>query len=216
MLHDNLKRATTDVNWIVGWWDTQNFNIGVATGAGSGIWILDIDGDEGEATLRALEAQYGALPPTVEAITGRGRHLYWRWPTGRVIRNKQVNHHMPGLDVRGNGGYVLAPPSIHPSGRLYSWSVDSSDSFEDAPEWLLDLIAKDGDRQHVATSPEQWRSFLDATVDGSRRGAAIARFYGLLVRKYVDPVAAFSTVQMFNQLRCRPPLNFEKVENIVT
>jgi hypothetical protein len=156
MLHDNLKRATTDVNWIAGWWATRNYNIGIATGEGSGVWVLDIDGDEGEATLRELEARRGAIPPTVEAITGKGRHLYWRWPTARVIRNKQVNHHMPGLDVRGNGGYVLAPPSIHSSGRVYSWSVDRSDSFEDAPEWLLDLIAKDGDREHVATSPNNW------------------------------------------------------------
>jgi hypothetical protein len=61
-LHDNLKRATTDVSWIAGWWETRNYNIGIATGEGSGIWVLDIDGDEGEATLRKFEAQHGALP----------------------------------------------------------------------------------------------------------------------------------------------------------
>src|SRR5262245_48614767 len=110
---DNLRRATTDVNLIAGWWRANNFNIGLATGEGSGVWVLDIDGEEGEKTLRELEAQYGALPQTVEAITGKGRHLYFRWTSGILIRNKQVNPNMPGIDVRGNGGYVLAPPSIH-------------------------------------------------------------------------------------------------------
>jgi hypothetical protein len=133
---------------------------------------------------------------------------------GRIIRNRQNTRFMPGLDVRGDGGYVLAPPSIHPSGRVYSWSVDSGNCFEDAPGWLVDLIAKDRGHQHVAASPEQWRSFLDTTVDGSRRGSAIARAYGLLVHKYVDHVIAFGFVQLFNELRCQPPLDFEEIEKI--
>ena len=70
-IYDNLKRATTDANLISGWWQTRQFNIGIATGEGSGIWVLDIDGDEGEATLRSLEAEHSALPVTVEA---------WRQP----------------------------------------------------------------------------------------------------------------------------------------
>src|SRR5262245_41130205 len=82
---DNLRRATTDVNLIGGWWHANNYNIGLATGESSGVWVLDIDGEEGEQTLRELEAQYGALPPTVEVITGKGRHLYFRWAPGIVI-----------------------------------------------------------------------------------------------------------------------------------
>src|SRR5262249_15108592 len=156
---------TTDINLVAGWWATRTFNIGIATGEGSGIWVLDVDGDEGEATLRGFETKNGTLPPTVEAITGKGRHLYWRWPGEREIRNRQVSLDFPGIDVRGNGGYVLAPPSIHPSGRSYSWSVDSSDTFEDAPDWLIDLVVKGPEAKHIATSPEQWRSFLDQAVD---------------------------------------------------
>jgi hypothetical protein len=211
---DNLRRASTDVNLISGWWSATNFNIGIATGEGSGVWVLDIDGEDGEATLRELEAKNGLLPPTVEAITGKGRHLYWRWPTGCIIRNRQVNSNMPGIDVRGNGGYVLAPPSIHPSGRAYAWSVDSGDSFEDAPDWLVDLVTSDGSKQHTAILPEQWRSFLDQSVDGSRRGAAVARVYGLLVRRYVDPIIALSLVEFFNQARCHPPLDVAEVYKI--
>jgi hypothetical protein len=215
-IFDNLKRATTDTNLIAGWWQHRNFNIGVATGPGSGIWVLDIDGDEGEGTLRALEAADGALPPTVEAITGKGRHLYFRWPN-REIRNAQCRDDLPGLDWRGNGGYVLAPPSVHPSGRVYAWSVDSASEFADAPEWLIDIVmgkrgADGGPKQ--AAPPESWRTFLREEVEGSRRGAAVARYFGLLVRKYLDPYVALDTVRMFNTLRCRPPLADDEVWEI--
>jgi hypothetical protein len=103
-LGKNLQRATTDINLISGWWSSRSFNVAIATGEGSGVWVLDIDGEEGETTLRKLEAEHGELPKIVEAITGKGRHLYFRWPNGSVIRNKQVNPNMPGIDVRGNGG----------------------------------------------------------------------------------------------------------------
>jgi hypothetical protein len=214
---DNLRRATTDLNLIAGWWMSQSFNIGVATGEGSGVWVLDIDGEEGEKTLRELEAKHGALPQTVEAITGKGRHLYFRWPAGIVIRNKQVNPNMPGIDVRGNGGYVLAPPSIHPSGRVYAWSVDSGNSFADAPEWLLDLIAKGGGsaKKEAAYSAGEWTSFLDDHVDGSRRSAAIARISGILLRRYVEPEIALGLVRSWNESRCHPPLDSEAVERIM-
>ena len=109
---DNLKRATTDPNVIAGWWRSRDFNIGLATGEGSGVSVLDIDGEEGEATLKRLESEHGGLPPTVEAITGKGRHIYFRWPQGLEIRNFQHRDDVPGIDVRGNGGYVLAPPSL--------------------------------------------------------------------------------------------------------
>lgn len=212
-IKDNLKRATVDVNLISGWWQVRLFNIGIATGEGSGIWVLDIDGDEGESTLHRLEAEHDALPPTVEALTGKGRHLYWRWPTGVEIRNRQVNPDLPGIDVRGNGGYVLAPHSIHPSGRAYAWSVDSNASFEDAPEWLLELI-KGGPRQTQGATPREWYSFLDDMVDGSRRGAAVARLYGLLVRRYIDPTIAMGIIEIFNEARCQPPLDRHEMENI--
>jgi hypothetical protein len=213
---ENLRRATVDLNLIAGWWDSRNFNIAVATGEGSGVWVLDIDGEQGEETLRRLEAEHGTLPQTVEAITGKGRHLYFRWATGTVIRNKQVNPNMPGIDVRGNGGYVLAPPSIHPSGRVYAWSVDSASSFADAPEWLLDLIAKGASaNKSAAHTPEEWTSFLDDHVDGSRRSAAIARISGVLLRRYLEPEIALGLVRSWNESRCHPPLDGGEVERIM-
>ncbi len=214
---DNLNRATTDPNVIAGWWRSRDFNIGIATGRDSGVWVLDIDGSQGEALIRQHEAKHGiALPPTVEVITADGRHLYFRWPTGCEIRNKQDVPIMPEIDVRGEGGYVLAPPSLHPSGRRYAWSVDSASEFADAPDWLIDLITTKASSNVVPiTAPETWRSFVNEPVEGSHRGHAIARLYGLLVRRFIDPLVALDLVRMFNTLRCKPPLDDSDVVRIV-
>jgi hypothetical protein len=139
--------------------------------------------------------------------------LYFRWSTGCSIRNKQDNPLMPGIDVRGDGGYVLAPPSIHPSGRRYEWSVDSASEFADAPGWLLDLIQKGSGGSQTAT-PAAWHCFLDERADGSRRGARIARLYGYLVRHRLDPVLALGLVRQFNETRCQPPLDDANVVEI--
>jgi len=217
-IHDNLRRATTDPNTIAGWWSTRDFNVAIATGPDSGIWVVDIDGDEGEGTLRKLEAAFGPLPPTIEAITGKGSHSYFRWPNGTEIRNSQLRQDLPGLEWRGDGGYVLAPPSIHPCGRAYSWSVDSANSFADAPHWLVDLVTgkSRNDNAPMPATPESWRTFLGDTHDGSHRGHAIARFSGLLLRKYVDPLIVLDTARLFNAQRCQPPLDDDEIVRIVT
>jgi hypothetical protein len=218
-IHDNLKRATTDPNIIAGWWSTRDFNVAIATGPDSGIWVVDIDGDEGEGTLRKLEATFGPLPATIEAITGKGRHAYFRWPTGAEIRNSQLRQDLPGLEWRGDGGYVLAPPSIHPSGRRYAWSVDSADEFADTPEWLLGLVTgKRRSASKPAATPEDWRSFIAEPVEGSRRGNAIARLGGLLLRcaPTIDPLLGLDVARMFNTLRCQPPLPDDEVVDIIT
>jgi hypothetical protein len=216
-IKDNLRLATIDDGIIGAWWRNLDFNIGIATGQGSGVWVLDLDGAEHEAWLRERESQHGVLPPTIEAITGKGRHLYFKWPAGADIRNVQSREDLP--DVRGEGGYILAPPSIHPSGRRYCWSVDSATAFADAPEWLIGLVVKGGRAGSVGepfgATPEAWRSFVDDRFDGSHRGFAIARLAGLLLRKFVDPYVVLSICRLFNANRCDEPLSSVEVERIV-
>lgn len=133
---------------IDGWWNGlyKGHGVGVATGAGSGVWVLDVDisdGKGGAESLAALERAHGALPVTVEAITGTGgRHLYFSWPEGRSPRTNR-GQLGDGLDVRGEGGQVLAPPTIHPNGTPYDWTAGRSPWEIDtvpAPGWLLDLV----------------------------------------------------------------------------
>ena len=110
---NGLKDATTDPDVIQAWWRQQpDNNIAIATGAASGIFVVDIDGLDAEAALRRLEVEHGALPATVEAITARGRHVYFKSPR-EPVRNSagKIGTH---IDVRGDGGYVICPPSIHP------------------------------------------------------------------------------------------------------
>ena len=121
------------------------------------IFAVDVDGLDAEAELRKLEADHGTLPATVEAITARGRHLYFKMP-GAPVRNS-AGKVGAGIDVRGDGGYVLAPPSVHPSGRAYAWSVDSAATFAAAPAWLLAKIAE----------PKRQRRTAGAAVGMARR-----------------------------------------------
>src|SRR5262249_30984848 len=131
-----LHAATTDPERIDRWWRAvPDLNVAIGTGTVSGFFALDVDGENGEASLRKLESARSTLPQTVEVITGKGRHCYFR--SGRCKISNSVGLLGSGLDVRGDGGYVIAPPSMHPSGRPYVWSVDTTHDFADAPDWLI-------------------------------------------------------------------------------
>lgn len=164
------KAATTDLAAIDAWWGGlyRRCGVGIATGPGSGVWVLDIDvagGKRGDETLAALEERHGALPDTVEAQTGSGgRHLYFRWPEGR--RPRTTKNIGDGLDARGDGGQVLAPPTVHPNGTPYVWLIGHSPwelPFADAPAWLLDLVDPPG----VTYEPDPPRPRLLADGDDS-------------------------------------------------
>jgi bifunctional DNA primase/polymerase-like protein len=216
---DNLRLAAVDETVIRRFWGEEGrYNVAVATGRASGIWILDIDAEDGgERTLRELEATHGELPKTVEVITGAGRHLYWKWPDGIEIRNAQSRDDLPGVDWRGEGGYCLAPPSIHPTGRAYAWSVDSASEFADAPAWLISIVTERSARQSGTVAPalpSGWEALLEREHEGSHRAAAVTRCFGYLARKYCDPAVAAAFVDFFNQVKCKPPLDHDEVVRI--
>jgi len=119
--------ATTDPEQIERWWSEHpDRNIGVATGRESGLLVVDIDPDKGgEKTLAALEHEYGAFPMTAQTLTGldgsggRGRHLYFEHPPVPIKSGTEVLG--PGVDIRADGGYVIAAPSVHVSGVTYEY-----------------------------------------------------------------------------------------------
>lgn len=132
ILPDWPERASTDPAVIAGWWDTwSDANVGVVTGARSGLVVLDIDPrNGGHESLAKLEERVGVLPGTAMVITGSdGLHKYYRHP-GPGVKVKSVSkafgREFPGIDVKGDGGQVVAPPSIHPDGPRYRWSGDVS------------------------------------------------------------------------------------------
>lgn len=199
---------------IIGWWNKwPNANIGVATGPAYDLWVLDIDGFDGEENLARLEMEHGRLPQTVEVVTGGGgRHIWFRWPHGADIRNS-AGRIASGIDVRGVGGYVISPPSRHNSGREYSWSVDSGEEILDAPEWLLKLvIAPKGEAR--AKPQDEWLKLMQGVGVGQRNDA-IARLAGLLLRKHIDPYIALELCQAWNESRCNPSLPVKEVTHTV-
>lgn len=210
------KDATNDLQQITTWWEGRpDANIGVATGAASGIIVLDIDGDEGEASLRKLEAEQGALPPTVEVITGGGgRHLYFQYPD-LPIRNS-AGKLGEGLDIRGDGGYVVAPPSIHQSGRAYIKSVDSQDKMARVPEWLLErIVSRDN---HNASGYTEHTNFADTILAGIAEGCRndfISRLAGKLLRAVPDPFLVLELCRCVNKAQCQPPLDDLEVKRTV-
>jgi putative DNA primase/helicase len=144
------KDAVVDVDAVRAMWGERECNVGLACGPLSGVFVLDVDatppksgGIAGPAALAILEERNGALPPTLRVSTGGdGWHLYFRWPKGRPLRNRariKIDGQQTGLDVRAEGGYVVLPPSIHPSGGTYRWDKERTE-LHDAPAWLLDLL----------------------------------------------------------------------------
>jgi hypothetical protein len=140
--------ATTDPDTIRGYW--QEFSgalLGITTGPDSGFFVIDADTPEGHdkdgvGTLRGWIEEYGPLPDTIEATTPSGGwHVYFRWPDDLKIRNSQSDL-APGIDVRGEGGMVLAPPTIKPgTGKAYRWkNPPGFFALGDCPEWLLNKI----------------------------------------------------------------------------
>lgn len=139
-----FRDATCDPATIRTWWQRwPDANIGMPAGQASGVVVLDVDPrNGGDESLLDLPP----LPATVECLTGGGgRHIYFAWPGIQApCRNNALG---PGLDLKGDGGYVLLPPSVHPSGRRYEWELSSHP--DDAPiapmpQWLLAMIRPTG------------------------------------------------------------------------
>jgi bifunctional DNA primase/polymerase-like protein/primase-like protein len=209
-----LHAATTDPERINRWWHRfPDLNIGIATGAVSRVFVLDVDGADGEASLRKSESEHGILPPTVEVITGKGRHCYFQ--SGKHKIGNSAGQLGAGLDIRGDGGYVIAPPSVHPSGRSYAWSVDAASDFAAAPDWLIAKIEapKAG---KVGKALEHWHSVLTEPIRNGERNTTLASIAGKLVHCGLrDVILIYDLLMCVNIARCEQQLSADEVETIV-
>jgi hypothetical protein len=135
---NGFKDATTNPAKIRrSWAGIHRYNVAVATGLVSGVWVLDVDGGKGSASLEQLEREHGALPATWCSITASGCHLWFR-ADGPIPSS--VSHIAPGLDVRADGGYAMAPPSVHEDGPIYRWNNRRPVAV--APQWLVSRALK--------------------------------------------------------------------------
>lgn len=205
---DRLPTEQDVKTWFTRW---PNSNIGIVTGKVSGLAVIDVDPQHGGTeSLGQLESDYHPLPPTLEARTGGGgRHLYFRYPK-RELRNRVGLR--PGIDVRADGGVIVAPPSLHPSGKHYVWAPGAGPD-EQAParlpQWLDDLLQ---DPEPGGGHPAAyWRGIAREGVAEGARNNTIASFTGHLLFHGVDLDVVKELLLAWNRDRCRPPLADDEV-----
>lgn len=189
-------------------------NIGIVSGGLSGLIVIDIDsGHRGGESLDAIARKYGPFPPVIEATTGGGgRHLYFEHP-GRSVPNRAGL--FPGIDLRCDGGYVVAPPSVHPTGMRYRWVSGQGPDDQPLvplPGWTLHLLQPDRKR---GPAGRYWRTLVRGGVDESARNSTLASLASHLLWQGVDPDVALELMLAWNRTRCRPPLADNEVANVV-
>lgn len=193
--------ATTEDNMLAGWWDTNPAaNIGIACGKRSGIVVLDVDADHGGyESLAELAVDYGVLPDTPMSKTGSGgRHIFFKHP-GIEIRNS-AGKLGPGLDIRGDGGYVIAPPSVHPNGTRYEWvNKPSQLPLADMPEWMIELLQE---KNVIAEAPR-----VEGKIIAGHRNDTLFRMAGAMRRKDFNEDAIYAALVIYNRDNCNPPLS---------
>lgn len=205
-LPNGCHNATTDPRQIDVWWDRwPNANIGVATGGNSGIVVVDLDGAAGVASLKEILGE-DVLNSTMTVQTGSGGiHLYYK-SNGRTLPNTVKS--LPGVDVRGDAGHVVAPPSLHSQGSRYVWISEDFNQPQPLPSILADLLFR---RPDARLTQSEWGE----TLEEGRRDQEIARRAGKLLRGDVPASVVLETLRSLNAQLCAPPLPDADIQRIV-
>ncbi|WP_418135493.1 bifunctional DNA primase/polymerase [Agrobacterium sp. El2ro-1b] len=165
---NGFKGATRFPRIIERWWsDWPDAAVGLPTGEKTGFFALDIDNKPGGANgfdwLSEMEAEQGPLPDTARVTSPNGGlHIYFKYVVG--TRNRGALG--AGVDIRSEGGYVLAAGSTMANGRSYKWETDTRE-IADAPAWLLDLLLPKSAPAHTqySLSAATNNAYVDAAVD---------------------------------------------------
>lgn len=210
-----LYDATCDINTIKSWVEQYpEMNIGLATGKESNVFVLDVDaGHGGFESLDAIERQYGPLPKTPTVQTGGGgRHYFFKHP-GFDIRNVQNSGKLgKGLDVRGDGGYVVAAGSTHSNGVQYRWITPPSQvQVAEAPQWMISLLTSESAPQiqnHVQDTDQK------AAIPNGGRNNFLTSLAGSMRRRGMTPEAILQSLLLENKAKCIPTLSDAEVKRI--
>ena len=208
--------ATIDEAKIRDWWTVwPNANISIATG--NGLVVVDIDPRHGgDVTLAELEAKHGKLPQSWRVKTGgNGTHIYFRAPADIIIKDDSSGRMLgKGIDIKGQTGSAVAPPSNHESGGIYKWDKESGE-LAAMPDWLVAALATPAAAEKAASGPETWRGLVRKGLTDGQRNEEVTRLAGHLLRRYVDPIVVLELMLAFNDARGRPPLTPDEVTETV-
>jgi putative DNA primase/helicase len=173
--------ATSDVNTVATWWEVNpEYNIGVFCQP-SGFFVIDIDPRSGgfESFAKFEEMVEGALPPTVEAMTGsyshkgqtvRGRHIFYKVDGNEQLIGNLKAANLPGIDIKHNG-YVMLAPSRHGSGTAYEWAAGHAPweiEMAQAPELLLKSLRKKNRRGSTSLGDASWEWMNELDLKGDK------------------------------------------------
>jgi hypothetical protein len=211
-----FKDASQAAERIEEWWtQAPGANIGMPTGQASGRFVVDVDGEQGAASLAALEAAHGALPGGPRVQTPRGVHIHFACPNG-ALRNT-AGRLGAGLDTRSTGGYVVLPPSTTAAGA-YEWQ-DPELPLPEVPEWLLELLRApapaNGNGAPRTNGTANGNAPADAApIIAGQRNARLASLAGGLRRKGATLDELTAALAEANAARCRPPLPDDELHRI--
>ncbi len=200
-----LKDATQTQAGVREYW-TRWPEAGIALGT-DGFIVLDFDTKNGGLENKsAIEAKYGSLPRTRTHRTGGGgEHWIYRNPNGTDVRNTVALADYRGVDLRANGGYIVAPPSMHESGTRYEVLDDSE--IAPAPTWLVELATKRITKaQH--TAPER------QPIPEGQRNSTLTSLAGTMRRRGMSQEAIEAALLGINRLQCSPPLPEDEVKRV--
>jgi len=184
------------------WWSQwPNANIGIVTGSINRLLVLDIDGEEGRQSLKIASKD---IPMnTAIARSSRGKHYYFR---ANRIFGTYVGI-LPGVDVRCEGGIIVAPPSIHASGKTYTWEKSILDvDLEDTPKWLSEILSE----------KEAKDKAKEARIPLGKRNSELTRISGVLRNRGLSQEVVRDTISRINQTQCEEPLDQVEVDRITT
>jgi len=205
------KDAKKDVGAIQSWWKRwPDASIGIATGSVSNLVVIDEDRDDekgldGYEAVKMWERENAPLPDTAQAITGRGGyHLYYHY-NGNDIRNRAGL--LEGVDVRGEGGYVIAPPSVHPNGTEYIWEYDP----EEMPVAELNGTVRQLLQVDTEKNGTQEEFKLPETIGAGSRNDTLFKLACSLQSQGLPDVAIMQAVKETNATRCTPPLSDDEL-----
>lgn len=203
-----LTDATTDEGQIRRWWQAwPEANIGIRTGAGSGIFVLDAEASALD-TIEEWQQEHGLFPTTPMVRTGGGGlHVYFAHPgVGRIKTAAGQLVTGIGIDTRGDGGYAVAPPSNHLSGDHYTW-LDGIITPALAPPWLLTRVL-------ASAPPSNGSHDEEEPILAGGRNDALASIAGRMRYAGLTPDEIALALKRVNRERCNPPLDEDEVETI--
>lgn len=201
--YQNRKPSEEEVKkWS---FDFKNPNIGIITGSISGIIIVDIEAG-GDTT---------NLPPTVIAKTGGGGfHFYYKHPQKTVKNAVRIKDK---TDIRGDGGYVIAPPSLHKSGNHYEWIVPIEEGeFAEPPNWIFESTSEKQTEESQAPKVD-WRQFLSKENPEGTRNSLAAQLAGKLFYHLPTDlweIAGWATMKEWNLAQNKPLLNENELRSV--